>query len=495
MSIGQLITPGSRPIPSHRYIPTTTSHLGPECFFMAETVLLAPPARRVGAQRQPTRIGQRYFIRTFGCQMNEHDSERIAGLLVADGMAATTELEDADVMFINTCTIREAADTRMYGNLGQLKEWKDRHPEALLVVGGCAAQKDREMIRERAPWVDVVMGTNNLDRILDLIDHAQAWGGITEVAEELETMPSSLPVHRELAHSAWISIQVGCNNSCTFCIVPSVRGPEVSRRPGDILREVVGLASQGVVEVTLLGQNVDTYGRDLALDGRRRPLFAELLRQVGSVDGIRRIRFTSPHPADFRPEVAAAMAETPAVCEQLHLPLQSGSDRILAAMHRGYNIARYKEKLALARREIDDLSISTDIIVGFPGETEEDFEATLELVAEARFDQAFMFIFSPRPGTRAFGMQSLFVPHEVIQERFDRLVALQNRISLELNTAMIGRVVEVLAEGPSRKDQGVATTRTRGGKVVHVPGHFNPGTFIDAQLTSAAPHHLIGHPV
>ena len=462
---------------------------------MSETVLLAPPARKVGSQRQPTRVGQRYFLRTFGCQMNEHDSERIAGQFVADGMAATSDLESADVMFVNTCTIREAADNRMYGNLGQLKEWKDRHPESLLVVGGCAAQKDRELIRQRAPWVDVVMGTNNLDRVLDLIDYAQAWGGITEVVDELEAMPSSLPVRRELEHSAWVSIQVGCNNSCTFCIVPAVRGPEVSRRPGDILREVNGLAADGVVEITLLGQNVDTYGRDLALDGRRRPLFAELLRQVGSIDGIGRVRFTSPHPADFKPEVAAAMAETPAVCEQLHLPLQSGSDRILAAMHRGYNTERYREKLALARRAIPGLSVSTDIIVGFPGETDDDFEATLSLMADERFDQAFMFIFSPRPGTRAAEMADRFVPHDVIQERFDRLVAVQNQISLELNQAMVGDVIEALAEGPSRKDEEVATTRTRGGKVVHVRGRYRPGTFLDLLVASAAPHHLMGHPV
>ena len=462
---------------------------------MSETVLLSPPARKARSPRHPTRPGQQYFIRTFGCQMNEHDSERIAGLFVADGMTPTTDLEAANVMFINTCTIREAADNRMYGNLGQLKEWKDRHPDALLVVGGCATQKDRELVRQRAPWVDVVMGTNNLDRVLDLIDFAQAWGGITEIADELQSMPSSLPVRRELELAAWVSIQVGCNNSCTFCIVPSVRGPEVSRRPGDILLEVGRLASDGVVELTLLGQNVDTYGRDLAVDGRRRPLFAELLRQVGSVAGIRRVRFTSPHPADFRAEVAAAMAETPAVCEQLHLPLQSGSDRILAAMHRGYNTARYRDKLALARREIADLSVSTDIIVGFPGETEDDFAATLDMVAEARFDQAFMFIFSPRPGTRAAEMVDQFVPHQVIQERFDRLVALQEQISLELNTAMVGRVVEVLAEGPSKKDEEVAATRTRGGKMVHVPGRLRPGTFLDALITSAAPHHLIGHPV
>ncbi len=457
--------------------------------------MLAPPARKPGSERRPTRAGQRYFIRTFGCQMNEHDSERIAGLLAGDGMNATQDLEAADVMFINTCTIREAADNRMYGNLGQLKEWKDRHPDALLVVGGCAAQKDRDLVRERAPWVDVVMGTNNLDRILDLIDYAQAWGGITEIADELQAMPSSLPVRRELEHSAWVSIQVGCNNTCTFCIVPAVRGPEVSRRPGDILREVGGLAAEGVVEITLLGQNVDTYGRDLAIDGKRRPLFADLLRQVGSVEGIRRVRFTSPHPADFRPEVAAAMAETPALCEQLHLPLQSGSDQILAAMHRGYNTARYREKLALARREIPDLSVSTDIIVGFPGETEEDFAATLAMVAEARFDQAFMFIFSPRPGTRAAEMTDRFVPHEVVQERFERLVELQNRISLELNREMVGKVFEGLAEGPSKKDENVAATRTRGGKLLHVPGQYRPGTFLDVMVTSAAPHHLMGHPV
>ncbi len=424
--------------------------------------------------------------------MNEHDSERIAGLLDLDGMTATTDLDAADVLFINTCTIREAADNRLYGNLGQLKEWKDRRPDSLLVVGGCAAQKDRDLVRERAPWVDVVMGTNNLDRILDLIDYAEAWGGITEVADELEAMPSSLPARRELSHSAWVSIQVGCNNTCTFCIVPSVRGKEVSRRPGDVLSEIRGLAAQGVIEVTLLGQNVDTYGRDLALDGRRHPLFAELLRQVGSIEGISRIRFTSPHPADFRQDVAEAMAETKAVCEQLHLPLQSGSDRVLAAMHRGYNTKRYWDKLTMARDLIPDLSVSTDIIVGFPGETEEDFQDTLDLVEAACFDQAFMFIFSPRPGTRAAMMTDQFVPAEVIAERFSRLVAIQNESSLKTNQAMIGGRYEVLTEGPSKKDIEVAATRTRGGKLVHIPGCFEPGQLFDATILSAAPHHLLG---
>jgi tRNA-2-methylthio-N6-dimethylallyladenosine synthase len=410
-------------------------------------------------------------------------------------MSRTDGYESADVVYVNTCTIRENADNRMYGNLGQLKAIKDVNPEMLLVVGGCAAQKDREMIRQRAPWVDVVMGTHNLDRVLDLIDHAEQWGPITEVVDELQAMPSSLPVRRELEHSAWVTIQVGCNNTCTFCIVPSVRGVEVSRRPGDIVREVERLAADGVVEVTLLGQNVDTYGRDLAIDGRHRPIFAELLRRVGSVDGIQRVRFTSPHPNDFREDVALAMAETPAVCEQLHFPLQSGSDRVLSAMHRGYHRRKYMERLAMARETIPGLSVSTDIIVGFPGETDEDFDLTMEVVEEARFDQAFMFIFSPRPGTAAANRVDEFVPDAVIQERFKRLVETQNRISRELNDQMVGTRQEVLSEGPSRRNPEVATTRTRGGKVVHVEGLHPSGEFIEVRIEEAAMHHLVGTPV
>jgi len=442
-----------------------------------------------------TRPGKSYYIRTFGCQMNEHDSERIAGLFEQDGMTPTDSYDTADVVYVNTCTIRENADNRMYGNLGQLKAIKDLNPDMLLVVGGCAAQKDRELIREKAPWVDVVMGTHNLDRVLDLMDHAEQWGPITEVVDELQAMPSSLPVRRELAHSAWVTIQVGCNNTCTFCIVPSVRGVEVSRRPGDIVREVQRLAVDGVVEVTLLGQNVDTYGRDLAIDGRRRPIFGDLLRRVGEVEGIRRVRFTSPHPNDFREDVAMAMAETEAVCEHLHFPLQSGSDRILAAMHRGYHRRKYMERLAMARETISGLAVSTDIIVGFPGETDEDFESTIEVIEEARFDQAFMFIFSPRPGTAAAAMTGEFVPVEVIQQRFNRLVETQNRISAARNAALVGGVVEVLAEGPSRKDASVATTRTRTAKVVHVAGEHIPGSFLTVQIDSAAIHHLVGTPI
>jgi len=274
--------------------------------------------------------------------------------------------------------------------------------------------------------------------------------------------------------------------------VPSVRGQEISRRPGDIIREITQLASEGVVEVTLLGQNVNTYGRDLAIDGKRRPVFADLLRRVGEIEGIRRIRYTSPHPADFRQDVAEAMAETPAVCEQLHLPLQSGSDRVLAAMHRGYNRRRFMERLTLARAAMPDLTVSTDIIVGFPGETEEDFEATMEVVAEARFDSAFTFQFSPRPGTAAAELEDDFVPKATVQARFERLVALQNQISHASNMADVGRAFELLVEGPSRKDPAIMTARTRGGKVVHIPGDLAAGTFVEAEILSAGAHHLVG---
>lgn len=427
--------------------------------------------------------------------MNEHDSERIAGLFESDGMTMTTDLGRADVVYINTCTIRENADNRLYGTLGQLKAIKDVNPEMMLMVGGCAAQKDRDYVRERAPWVDVVMGTHNLDRVLDLLDHAEHWGPITEVVDELQAMPSSLPVKRELPHSAWITIQVGCNNTCTFCIVPSVRGPEISRRPGDILDEVRRLVDDGVVEFTLLGQNVDTYGRDLAIDGKRRPIFADLLRQVGAIEGVERIRFTSPHPNDFREDVALAMAETPAVCPQLHFPLQSGSDAVLRRMHRGYTAAKYRDRLAMAREIIPDLAVSTDVIVGFPGETDEDFDRTLELVATEQFDSAFMFIFSPRPGTAAAEFEADFVDDAVIKARFARLQSIQDDASLARNRALIGTVQEVISEGQSKKNFSVATTRARNGKLVHVHGHHPVGEKSLVRIEVAGHHHLGGVPI
>jgi tRNA-2-methylthio-N6-dimethylallyladenosine synthase len=456
--------------------------------------MTALPLPTVKERRVPSRAGRRYLVRTFGCQMNEHDSERIAGLFESDGMTPADDVGDADVVMINTCCIRENADNRLYGTLGHLKSYKARRSGMRLIVGGCTAQKDRDIVRERAPWVDVVLGTHNLHRVLDLLDYAEEWGAVTEVWEEtrsIDEIPSGLPVRRDAEHAAWVTITIGCDNACTFCIVPVVRGREISRRPGDIVREVAGLSAEGVVEVTLLGQNVNSYGRDLAVDGRRRPVFAELLRRVGEIEGIRRVRFTSPHPKDIREDVLLAMAETPAVCEQLHLPLQSGSARILRAMQRGYTPERFLDKLRAAERIVPGLATSTDVIVGFPGETEEDFAGTLAVVEEARFDSAFMFIYSPRPGTRAAEMDGHVEP-AVAQERFERLVALQEAVTLEKNQALVGSVVEVLAEGPSRKDSAMATTRTRTNKVVHVPGMFAPGTFLTAHIERAAPSHLVG---
>ncbi|MDX1690714.1 MAG: tRNA (N6-isopentenyl adenosine(37)-C2)-methylthiotransferase MiaB [Acidimicrobiia bacterium] len=451
----------------------------------------------VKSRRAPTREGRRYLVRTFGCQMNEHDSERITGMFEADGMVPAGDVGDADVVMINTCCIRENADNRLYGNLGHLKSLKDDRPGMRILVGGCLAQKDRDVVREKAPWVDVVFGTHNLHRVVDLLDHAEEWGPVTEIWEEtrsIDDVPSSLPTKRDVPHSAWVTITIGCNNACTFCIVPVVRGAEISRRPGDIVREVRELAADGVVEVTLLGQNVNSYGRDLAVDGRRRPIFADLLRRVGEVDGIERIRFTSPHPKDIKEDVAIAMAETPAVCENLHLPLQSGSAAILRAMQRGYTPERFLDKLRMAESIVPGLATSTDVIVGFPGETEADFQGTLDVMAEARFDNAYMFVYSPRPGTRAAGMDDQVAP-DVAQERFSRLVDLQQRISLEKNEALVGETVDVLAEGPSKKDPEMATTRTRTNKVVHVPGRFEPGTFLRAVVDRAAPSHLVGRVV
>jgi tRNA-2-methylthio-N6-dimethylallyladenosine synthase len=446
--------------------------------------------------RPRTREGQRYFIRTFGCQMNEHDTERIAGLLESDGMVPSDSVEDADLIVLNTCTIRENADAKLHGYLGWLRRLKLENPDLRIAVGGCSAQKDRDIIQQRAAWVDVVFGTHNVHRVVELLNHADEWGAVTEIWDETKSIndiPSGLPVHRESDHSAWVTITIGCNNSCTFCIVPIVRGAEISRRPGDIIREIEGLAGQGVREITLLGQNVNSYGRDLDLNGRK-PLFADLLRRAGTVDGIERIRFTSPHPKDFREDVALSMAETNAVCEQIHFPLQSGSDRILAAMHRGYTAERFLRKLEMMRSIVPDLAASTDVIVGFPGETDEDFERTLEVMGRARFDNAFMFQFSRRPGTPAAEMDNQVAPH-IVQARFVRLVELQNRITFERNVAQVGKIVEVMAEGPSKRDREVATTRTRGNRLVHVMGSWDPGSVFEVEIRRAAPHYLEGSEV
>ena len=439
----------------------------------------------------------KYLIRTFGCQMNVHDSERLAGVLEAEGMEPTDDVEAADVVLLNTCCIRENADNKLYGHLGHLKSVKDRHPGMQIAVGGCLAQKDRELIQERAPQVDAVFGTFNVGRVAELLrDAADRGGPVMEILDEAQAddenaFPSALPVRRDLAHTAWVTIQVGCDNSCAFCIVPSVRGKEISRPMEQIVAEVESLAAAGTVEVTLLGQNVNSYGRDIT---RRRPLFAELLRAVGAVDGIRRVRFTSPHPKDLRPDTIAAMAETATACEHLHLPLQAGSDRVLAAMHRGYTARRYLEKLAAARAAVPDLAVTTDLIVGFPGETDDDFERTLEVVAEASYDSAYTFLFSPRPGTEAAVMADRFVPADVAAERFERLRVVVERSALARHRARIGRVEEVLVEGPSKKDPTVASGRTRQNKLVHFSVDPVPpaGTFATVEITGAAAHHLRG---
>ena len=433
----------------------------------------------------------KYLIRTFGCQMNEHDSERIGGLLVGDGMTPTDVAEDARVIVLNTCAIRENADHKLYGNLGHLKPLKDRRPDLRIVVAGCLAQKDQGLIQRKAPWVDVVVGTHALPQLLELLRRSEVEGPQMDVREYTETFPSALPAQRHDAFRAWVSIAVGCDNACTFCIVPFVRGAQRSRPIGDVLAEVQALAARGVVEVTLLGQNVNTYGRDLTVPGSsRRPLFATLLREVNAIEGIRRVRFTSPHPHDFTPDVIEAMADCGTVCEHIHFPLQSGSDRILRAMQRSYRRERYLDWLGRIRAAVPDVAVSTDIIVGFPGETEDDFRGTLEVVERAAFDSAYQFQYSPRPGTRAATMPDQ-VPKEVVQERFDRLVSLQEGISLAKNREQVGRTFEVLVEGDGKRG-GSTQARTRSNRIVHIADPIAPGTFVHARVTSATAHHLTG---
>jgi tRNA-2-methylthio-N6-dimethylallyladenosine synthase len=454
--------------------------------------------------------------------MNEHDSARIAALLDEDGMEACDDPESADVIVLNTCCIRENADQKLYGHLGHLKTLKGVNPDLQIAVAGCLAQKDREDIQRRAPWVDAVWGTHNTGRAAERLADARTTGRpvyeILESAGDQSEFPSALPVRKDAGWSAWVTIQIGCDNHCAFCIVPSVRGAEASRPFGHLVDEITDLAAHGTVEVTLLGQNVNSYGRDLttrlrvdpawrggaevagdywATDDRprARPLFADLLRAVGSIDGIRRVRFTSPHPKDLRPETIAAMADVPAVCPHLHLPLQAGSDRVLAAMHRGYTAQRYLEKLAAARAAITDLAVTTDIIVGFPGETDDDFERTLEVVAAAEYDSAYTFIYSPRPGTEAAEWTERFVPAEVIAERFERLRVVVERSALAKHEARAGRVEEVLMEGPSKRDPQTMSGRTGQGKLVHIkapPVPLPAGSWAEVRITRGAPHFLEG---
>jgi tRNA-2-methylthio-N6-dimethylallyladenosine synthase len=419
----------------------------------------------------------------------------MAGLLEAAGYLRSSSA-DADVVVFNTCAVRENADNRLYGNLGHLRPVKAARPGMQIAVGGCLAQKDRAEIVRRAPWVDVVFGTHNVHALPVLLERARHnEAAQVEIAESLEVFPSTLPARRESAYAGWVSISVGCNNTCTFCIVPSLRGKEKDRRPGDVLAEVQALAADGVLEVTLLGQNVNSYGVEFGDRGA----FAKLLRACGDVEGLERVRFTSPHPRDFTSDVIAAMADTPNVCHQLHMPLQSGSDDVLRRMRRSYRSSRYLAILDEVRASLPDAAISTDIIVGFPGETEEDFQATLDVVAKARFAQAFTFQYSPRPGTPAATLTDQ-LPKAVVQERYERLVALQEDISWQQNRALEGRVVEVLVStGEGRKDGATRrmSGRARDGRLVHfAPGNpaslpIRPGDVVEVAIGYGAPHHLV----
>ncbi|PLS30492.1 tRNA-2-methylthio-N(6)-dimethylallyladenosine synthase MiaB [Bifidobacterium margollesii] len=442
-----------------------------------------------------------YYVHTLGCQMNVHDSERIAGVLDADGYVAATEQQasdrDVDLIVLNTCAVRENAAERMYGTIGLWADLKRMRPNLQIAVGGCMAQLDRERIARKAPWVSAVFGTKNIGSLPRLLDQNRASGKPqVKVQEKLDVFPSQLPTVRDSRVSSWVSISVGCNNTCTFCIVPTTRGKERDRRPGDILDEVRRCVSNGAKEVTLLGQNVNSYGYSMG----DRMAFSKLLRACGGIEGLERVRFTSPHPAAFTDDVIEAMAQTPNVMHQLHMPLQSGSDDILRAMRRSYRSAKFMDILRKVREAMPDAQISTDIIVGFPGETEEDFQRTLDVVEQARFSSAFTFIYSPRPGTPAASMEQ--VPHDVVQERFERLVALQERITAENLRGFEGRDVEVMITGTRGKKDAEThrvTGRERTGVLVHIgvpEGEPMPqvGDFVTATVTHAGRHNLIADP-
>ena len=445
-----------------------------------------------------------FAIRTHGCQMNVHDSERLAGVLVEAGWEPAPpddDVESADLVVFNTCAVRENADNKLYGQLGRLAPTKAARPDQQIAVGGCLAQKDREVVTKRAPWVDVVFGTHNVGSLPALLERARHNGEAqVEILEALETFPSHLPARRDSAYSGWVSISVGCNNTCTFCIVPSLRGKEVDRRPGEVLGEVEALVAEGVLEVTLLGQNVNAYGVDFEDRSSGRTAFADLLRACGGIEGLERVRFTSPHPRDFTSDVITAMAVTPNVCPQLHMPLQSGSDRVLRAMRRSYRAKRYLDIVAEVREAMPDAALTTDIIVGFPGETEADFAETLRVVRESRFAQAFTFQYSPRPGTPAATLPDQ-VPKAVVQERYDRLVALQEEMSLAGNREQVGRELELLVStGEGRKDAATRrlSGRARDGRLVHftptgpvVDSDVRPGDVVTVLATYGAPHHVV----
>lgn len=442
-----------------------------------------------------------YQVRTFGCQMNVHDSERMAGTLEAAGYTRHEGDSIPDLIVFNTCAVRENADNRLYGTLGNLVPWKKKNPRLQIAVGGCLAQKDKDVVTTKAPWVDVVFGTHNVGSLPVLLERARHNDkAAVEIAENLQHFPSHLPSRRDSHSSAWVSISVGCNNTCTFCIVPSLRGKEIDRHPDEVVAEVKALVADGCVEVTLLGQNVNAYGQsfeDPTLE-RDREAFSKLLRRVGAIEGLERLRFTSPHPAEFTDDVITAMKETPNVCPQLHMPLQSGSDTVLKRMKRSYRQAKFLDIVNRVKAEIPGAAITTDIIVGFPGETEEDFQDTLDVVQQAQFSMAYTFQYSIRPGTPA-GSYEDQIPKAVVQERYERLWQAQEDITLALNEKLVGSTVEILVsadEGRKNHETNRMSGRGVDGRLVHfapgkLTGKVRPGDFVTVHIDRAAPHHLI----
>ncbi len=433
---------------------------------------------------------QRFHVTTFGCQMNVHDSERIKGMLEAAGMGEAPDSEQANVLVFNTCTIRERADDRLIQALNVARGRKEREPDLQIVVAGCWAESVRDDIFRDFPWVDAAVGPGRIGALRDVMNadatsERGAFGSFDDFAADL-------PKRRERSHQAWLQLSMGCNSVCSYCIVPSVRGRERSRNVREILAEANQLASEGVTEVVLLGQNVNSYGRDLAPDARC--TFAELLRAIDAIDGIDRIRFMSPHPKDMRGDVIAAMAESPSVCNQLHLPLQSGSSRILKRMRRTYDSERYLELVARVREAMPDVALTTDIIVGFPGETEEDFQETLRVYDEAAFDHAYTFIYSARNGTEAAGFDEQ-LPDDLKHERLGRLVDLVQDHAARRNTALIGSIQEVLSEGPSRKDPEICRGKTRGNKTTLFTPAAPVGTVVSVRIEDSTSQTLRGQVV
>jgi len=432
-------------------------------------------------------LRKRYHVTTFGCQMNEHDSERMKGMLDALGYEEVADRDGADLILFNTCSIRESADNRFIAHLGEAKRLKSEDPERVVGVGGCWAQSVKDEVFERFPFVDVAFGPGQIHRLADFLtqDSLTAQGYF-----EFEGFPGDLPAKRERDFQGWVQISVGCNCVCAYCIVPQTRGREVSRSPSELVAEIEGLAADGVREVTLLGQNVNSYGRDLPREERL--TFAELLGRVDSIPGIARIRYTSPHPKDMREDVIRAHAELSGLCAHIHLPLQSGSSRILKAMRRTYNRDRYLDRVAQIREHVPDCALTTDIIVGFPGETEEDFEETLSVVEQVAYDGAFTFVFSPRRGTDAAGMPGQ-VPHPVKRERMERLVALVQDGARERAQRFVGRTMEVLVEGPSRTDPTRLRGRISHNKTVNFEGTADPGALVEVDIAAATSTTLSGH--